>query len=95
MHCTELTNFFNVADQDQRIHSMHILLYMALFQKWNLNDLQNPFFISRREMMKLSKIKSICTYHKYIKELQEFGYINYVPSYHPGVRTRVWMTTAS
>ncbi len=33
--------------------------------------------------MRLSHIHSIATYHKVIKELHAFGYINYKPSYHP------------
>lgn len=33
--------------------------------------------------MQASRIRSIATYHKIIKELQAFGYITYAPSYHP------------
>ena len=33
--------------------------------------------------MKLSKISAFGTYHKCIKELQEFGYIEYIPSFNP------------
>jgi hypothetical protein len=31
--------------------------------------------------MKLAHVSSSATYHKAIKQLQEFGYIHYVPSY--------------
>ncbi|MBS1525844.1 MAG: hypothetical protein JST19_09370 [Bacteroidetes bacterium] len=33
--------------------------------------------------MVYSKIASTATYHKYIKQLDKFGYIRYRPSYHP------------
>jgi len=34
-------------------------------------------------MMRLSKISALGTYHKCIKELQNFGYIEYIPSFNP------------
>ena len=34
-------------------------------------------------MMKLSKIAALGTYHKCIKDLQDFGYIEYLPSFNP------------
>lgn len=33
--------------------------------------------------MKAAHIRSIVTYHKVVGDLQEFGYIEYVPSFHP------------
>jgi hypothetical protein len=33
--------------------------------------------------MAFSKIASIATYHKCIRELDEYGYIHYQPSFHP------------
>ena len=33
--------------------------------------------------MKAAHIQSIVTYHKVIGELQAFGYLHYLPSYHP------------
>ena len=43
----------------------------------------------RAELMRLSKISGIATYHKYIKELAEGGYIVYKPSYDPNVMNEV------
>ena len=34
-------------------------------------------------MMRLSKISALGTYHKCIKQLQDFGYIEYLPSFNP------------
>jgi hypothetical protein len=62
---------------------------MALYYQWQANGFRNPFNISRRNLMELSKINSFATYHKYISELVNFECINYTPSYHPGLGTLV------
>ena len=78
-----LTGFYDKIQQDERLNPTHISLYLALFQFWNINHFQNPISISRNEMMRLSKISALGTYHKCIKELQSFGYIEYIPSFNP------------
>ena len=78
-----LTGFYEKIHEDSRLNPTHISLYLALFQFWNLNHFQNPISISRNEMMKLSKIAALGTYHKCIKDLQNFGYIEYLPSFNP------------
>ena len=78
-----LTGFYDKIQQDERLNPTHISLYLALFQFWNLNHFQNPISISRNEMMGLSKISAFGTYHKCIKDLQTFGYIEYIPSFNP------------
>jgi len=78
-----LTGFYEKIHEDSRLNPTHISLYLALFQFWNLNHFQNPISISRHEMMKLSKIAAYGTYHKCIKDLQDFGYIEYLPSFNP------------
>lgn len=78
-----LTGFYDRIQSDNRLNPTHISLYLALFQFWNLNHFQNPISISRNEMMRLSKISALGTYHKCIKQLQEFGYIEYLPSFNP------------
>lgn len=78
-----LNAFFDRIAIDERINPTHISLYLALFQFWNLNRFQNPISISRSEMMGVSKINAKATYHKVIKELHEFGFIVYRPSFNP------------
>jgi hypothetical protein len=82
-YITHLTGFFERISIDERLNPTHISLYMALFQMWNMNRFVNPISISRSEMMRLSKIYSNATYHKCIRELHEFSYIEYIPSYNP------------
>lgn len=89
MYLPQMTDFFSAIGIDDRISYPHIVLYMALFQCWNKNEFINPIPISRSLIMKLSKINSKTTYHKYMKDLTDFGYINYSPSYHPILGTTV------
>lgn len=82
-YITHLTAFFERASVDTRLSATHISMYMSLFQFWNFNRFKNPISISRSEIMKISKISAIATYHKCIKELNAFGYIIYEPSFNP------------
>ena len=75
---------------DRRITVWHISLYVALMHKLKENNFQNPVSITRGEVMKLAHIAGIATYHKYIKELHEYGYIKYLPSYHPSLGSTVY-----
>lgn len=59
----------------------HISLYVALFQLWDKSNFQTPFAICRKDVMRLSKIKSFATYHKCIKAMHNAGFIIYSPTY--------------
>lgn len=41
--------------------------------------------------MRGAKIFGLATYHKCIKDLNDFGYISYQPSYNPRVGSRVYL----
>jgi hypothetical protein len=51
------------------------------------------FRISRKILMRLSRIRSIATYHRRMKELVNYGYIIYRPSYDPYRASRVALLT--
>lgn len=85
----ELARFYAAIIEDPRIGTTHISLYMALFHFYNLNEFHNPIEITRTSVMKVAKISGLATYHKTIKDLQQFGYIVYIPSYNPSINTRV------
>ncbi len=78
-----LSGFFEKVGNDNRLNPTHISLYVSLFQFWNACRFNNPISISRNEVMKVSKICSKATYHKCIRELNEYGYLRYMPSYNP------------
>ena len=75
-----LTMFYKRISEDNRISTTHISLYMALVQQWNLTGGKNPFPIRREEVMKAAKISARLTYNKCLNNLQQFGYIKYIPS---------------
>ena len=77
--------------KDDRLNPTHISLYLALFQYWNLSRFSNPVSICRSEIMKLSKIGSNSTYHKCIKELHHWRYLEYLPSHNPFKGSEVMM----
>jgi hypothetical protein len=64
---------------------------MALFQFYNLNRLENPIQITRTAVMEVAKISGLATYHKCIKDLHDYGYIQYEPSYNPAVSSQVYL----
>jgi hypothetical protein len=68
---------------DQRLKPTHISLCVALCHAWATNRFKQCYNVSRRQLMRLSRIQSKSTYHKAISELVEMGYISYRPSYHP------------
>ena len=78
-----LNNVYVKFAEDENLNTSHISLYLALFQFWNMNRFTNPFYINRNEVMKVSKIGSKNTYHKCLRELDKWKYIEYLPSNNP------------
>lgn len=89
LHNQALSICFERIVSDDRLFPSHISLFMALFYFSNFGDLNLPFQVSRSKLMRFSSIKSIATYHKNIKELKNYGYIDYKPSWHPQKGTQV------
>jgi hypothetical protein len=80
-HCRlALTGFYEAIADDARISVTHISLYMALRQQWNINAGKNPISVDRDTVMKTAKVSARYTYNRCMNELQEFGYITYLPS---------------
>ncbi|WP_271424633.1 hypothetical protein [Aequorivita sinensis] len=79
--------------KDTRLNPTHISLYMALFNYWNINRFPKDFIIIRDEVMKLSKIGSKSTYHRCLKQLDSWKYIQYIPSHNSfrGSRIRLFI----
>ena len=48
--------------------------------------------ITRKEILSAGKVKSKATYHKCMKELHEYGYIKYDPTYNPFKGSVITMT---
>lgn len=79
-HLNSIMKRFSV---DERLNPTHISLYMALFQFWNYNHFPVVIYINREEVMKMSKIGSMATYHRCLKQLHKWNYIVYLPTHNP------------
>jgi hypothetical protein len=75
--------------QDNRLASSHVSLYLALLIVWEQSFFANPFTISRKQLMTICKIGSYATYHKCLRQLEQFGYIRYVPNFNSFIGSRV------
>jgi hypothetical protein len=77
---------------DSRIYNSHSVLIIALLSVYQQENYKMPFQISRKKLMKVTKLSSVATYHKCIRELVNLGYILYEPSYHPLKGSEVYLT---
>jgi len=89
MEREELFNRIQATERDRRINAWHIALLVAMYVAAAKQDRCKQIKVKRSEIMALAHIGTLPTYHKYINELQDLGYIVYRPSYHPGIRTEI------
>ena len=90
-----LNKFYDKIYYDTAIAPSQIALYLALFQCWNKQRFQNPIYINREEIMRISKIASHTTYHRSMNILHENGYIIYEPSFSPYKGSKIYFTDLS
>jgi hypothetical protein len=86
-----IRDWMAVMREDDRTKTQHVALYMTLFQEWNLNYFRNPVKIKRADVMQQAGIGTANFYTKTMKELAEWGYIRYEPSYDPREGSRVYL----
>lgn len=79
---------------DDRLNCYHISLYTALLY-YGKGVGKIPFHASRRKLMGFSRIKSGATYHKCLRELVSYGYLDYHPSFHPQQGSRIVLTATT
>lgn len=70
-------------NNDPRIKQGHITLYLAFFHIWNREFFKNTITINRELTMERAKMKSKTTYHNTLRDLNDWGYLQYYPSYDP------------
>jgi hypothetical protein len=76
-----VSDFIENIKDDPRINTAHISLYVSLVNQWYENGRESPLSIFSKEIMPICKISGAATYHRSIRQLHEYGYIKYVPSY--------------
>jgi len=90
-----LSDFFTAIANDPRISITHIGIYAALLQYWQEHHFENPIHAFSYEIMRIAKISASTTYHKSIRELNEYGYIRYQPSFKRNQASKVYFNTKS
>ncbi len=90
-YITHLNEAFERFNNDIRIKQGHITLYLAFFQKWNREFFKKTLTVNRELIMERAKIRSKTTYHNYLKDLNDWGYLYYFPSSHPARCSRIKM----
>lgn len=85
--------FFRQVLEDNRLCPFHISLYASLIICCDPTNYGIPFHISRSRLMRISRIRSIATYHKCLKDLIGFGHIIYEPSYQPKKGSQITLLT--
>jgi hypothetical protein len=76
-----LSDFFQAIQHDGRISITHIGIYAALLQYRMDNGFNNPIHAFSYQIMRIAKLSSAITYLKCIRDLSEYGYIKYEPSF--------------
>lgn len=79
----QLIDIIHKVADDERLKPIHISLFFALCHVWIANSFHRCYNVSRKQLMRISRIQSKTTYHKTMSELIDMGYISYLPSYHP------------
>lgn len=70
---------------DHRVTSRHLALYLTLMLFWKKSGFKQSFRVTRAQVLPHSKLTSTTTYHRILKDLLNFGYISYKPSFHPSI----------
>lgn len=89
MKADKLLKYISLYEQDERLNVWHLALLVAIITLAYKQKQSQTIKVSRSKIMKLSHVNTLPTYHKYFKELQDFGYIKYIPSYHPDCRSEI------
>lgn len=90
-----LADFFQAIAHDPRISITHIGIYAALLQYWQEHNFENPICAFSYDIMRLAKISGSATYHKIIRDLHDFGYIKYEPSFKRNQGSKVYFLYSS
>jgi len=74
-------SFFEKIHSDPKIGPFHIAVFSALYWAWLKNGKNNFLLVFSHEVMPIAKIGGRYTYQRTMKELAEYGYIRYTPSF--------------
>lgn len=92
---TCFSTFFGAIKSDARISITHIGIYAALLQYRIENGFANPIQVFSHEIMRLAKISAAMTYHKCVRDLSDYGYIRYEPSFNRKKGSKIYFVERS
>jgi hypothetical protein len=84
----DIALFMEQIRMDPRIGPLHISLYLAIFYCWRLQGGNDVVEFTGKELMPIAKIAGGTPFYRCIKQLHEYGYIRYEPSFNPAVKSR-------
>ncbi|GAA4906323.1 hypothetical protein [Mucilaginibacter defluvii] len=96
MTVTEVLNsFFTAIRNNPRISITHIGIYAGLLEYWCMHGQPSTMRVFSYEIMELAKVSTKTTYHKCIKELADYGYIIYRPSFNRNKGSEIFFSVES
>ena len=81
--------FFTAAEKDQRVSNTHLGLFASLLNYSLCSGFINPIKVFSYQIAPMAKV-SETTYLRCIKELSDYGYLNYEPSYKYNKPSRIY-----
>lgn len=75
----KLLSFLSSVEDDPKITTAHISLYVVLWKKWRDSGAEGPLSFFRSDIEAQCKM-GMKRYHSALRELHEYGYIKYEPS---------------
>lgn len=85
--------FMSVIPNDARIGTTHMALYVALYDLWLENNQVDCVDLTVSQVMKRAKILARSTFVRAMRDLHEWGYLVYLPSYDNRVKSKVLLKT--
>jgi hypothetical protein len=76
-----MDSFLISAKEDPRIGPNHISLFAGLVKTYKDQGGKSRVYVFRKDLASICKLNGTTTFHKTIRELHEYGYITYTPSY--------------
>jgi len=76
---SQFSAFYEVVAVDNRLKHYHISLYITILHFWNKNRYGEDIILHRETTLNHSKIGSSHTYYNSLRNLHDWGYIEYIP----------------
>jgi|GEM_PF-523244 len=85
-----LKHFFYHAQKDPRMTSSHMALYFSLVNSWLASEKKGEIRLFGKQGSRQAKI-SIACYYACLRDLHDFGYIHYLPSFNKTKASRIFL----